>query len=198
MKKEDLLAMGLDEEMAKKVAAASADELKGFIPKLRFDEVNTEKKNLETVKATLEGQLESLKSAAGDAAGLKSQIEQLQADNQAKEEAHAAEIKQLKIDAAVTEAITKAKGKNVKAIRALLNGLDKAEILEDGSVKGLAEQIEALTKAEDSKFLFGSAKQGLRGSKPGESGDDGSGGGNPDMSKMTYEQLKDYIENQNS
>ena len=154
MKKEDLLAMGLDEEMAKKVAAASADELKGFIPKLRFDEVNTEKKNLETVKATLEGQLESLKSAAGDAAGLKSQIEQLQADNQAKEEAHAAEIKQLKIDAAVTEAITKAKGKNVKAIRALLNGLDKAEILEDGSVKGLAAQIEALTKAEDSEFLF--------------------------------------------
>ena len=33
MKKEDLVKLGLDEETAKKVADASAEELKGFIPR---------------------------------------------------------------------------------------------------------------------------------------------------------------------
>jgi polyhydroxyalkanoate synthesis regulator phasin len=84
MKKEDLVKLGLDEETAKKVADASAEELKGFIPKARFDEVNTEKKNLEAAKATLEGQLESLKNSTGDVEAMKKQIETLQAENKAK------------------------------------------------------------------------------------------------------------------
>jgi hypothetical protein len=74
MKKEDLVKLGLDEETAKKVAEASAEELKGVIPKARFDEVNTEKKNLETAKGTLEGQLETLKNSAGDVKAMKKQI----------------------------------------------------------------------------------------------------------------------------
>ncbi|MDE6727523.1 MAG: phage scaffolding protein [Oscillospiraceae bacterium] len=48
MRKEDFIALGISEELAKKCADASAEELKGFIPKTRFDEVNTERKNLET------------------------------------------------------------------------------------------------------------------------------------------------------
>ena len=46
MKKEEFLALGLDEETALKCEKASAEELKGFIPKSRFDEVNTENKQL--------------------------------------------------------------------------------------------------------------------------------------------------------
>lgn len=198
MKKEELMALGLDEEMATKVAAASAEELKGFIPKARFDEVNGEKKQLETVKATLEGQLETLKNSTGDVEAMKKQINQLQADNKAKDEAHASEIKQLKVDSAVEAAINAAGGRNAKAIKALLNDLDKAELLEDGKVKGLDEQITALSKADDSSFLFtANSKPQLKGIQPGESGDDGTGGGTPpDMSKMTYDQLKDLLESQ--
>lgn len=33
MKKEELVKLGLDEETAEKVANASAEELKGFVPK---------------------------------------------------------------------------------------------------------------------------------------------------------------------
>ena len=40
MKKEDFLKLGLTEELAVKAAEASTEELKGFIPKNRFDEVN--------------------------------------------------------------------------------------------------------------------------------------------------------------
>lgn len=41
------MKLGIDEETAKKCEAASQEELKGFIPKTRFDEVNNEKKKLE-------------------------------------------------------------------------------------------------------------------------------------------------------
>jgi hypothetical protein len=173
MKKEDLVKLGLDEELAKKVADASAEELKGFIPKARFDEVNTEKKNLETAKATLEGQLEQLKNSTGDVESMKKQIETLQAENKKKDETHAAEIKQLKLDTAIASALTDAKAKNVKAVKALLE-LDSAELLEDGTVKGLTDQIKKLQGAEDSKFLFDTEKkkQTIKGAKPGESGND--------------------------
>lgn len=175
MKKEDLVKMGLDEETAKKVADASTEELKGFIPKARFDEVNAEKKNLETAKTTLEGQLEALKNSTGDVDSMKKQIETLQAENKTKDEAHAAEIKQLKIDAAVDKALSEAKAKNPKAVKALLD-LDKAELADDGTVKGLDAMIKALTEAEDSKFLFdtdATQKQNpkLKGVIPGQNKD---------------------------
>ena len=50
-------------------------------------------------------------------------------------------------------ALTSAKAKNLKAVKALLD-LENAEIQEDGTVKGLLENIETLKGAEDSKFLF--------------------------------------------
>lgn len=192
MKKEDLVNLGLDEELAKKVAEASAEELKGFIPKTRFDEVNTEKKNLETAKVTLEGQLETLKNSTGDFESLKKQIETLQQENKTKDETHAAEVKQLKIDSAVDKALTDARAKNSKAVKALLE-LGEAELGEDGTIKGLAEKIKALTEAEDSKFLFETdTKKGVKGFKPGEK-KDGVPDGKVDTSKMTYDELVEYL-----
>ena len=44
MKKEDLIALGLTEEQIEKVLNANSEQLKGFIPKARFDEVNNAKK----------------------------------------------------------------------------------------------------------------------------------------------------------
>jgi len=193
MKKEDLVKLGLDEETAKKVADASAEELKGFIPKARFDEVNTEKKNLEAAKATLEGQLESLKNSTGDVEAMKKQIETLQAENKAKDEAHAAEIKQLKIDTAIDAALTGAKAKNVKAVKALLD-LEKAELDDDGTVKGLTDQIKKLQSADDSKFLFETEKKpSFKGAKPGETGKEEPDGA-VDLKNMSYDELCAYLE----
>ncbi len=193
MKLDELLKLGLDEETAKKVEAASAEELKGFIPKARFDEVNTEKKNLETTKATLEGQLETLKNSTGDVEAMKKQIEDLQADNKKKDDEHAAEIKQLKVDAAVEAALLGAKAKNSVAVKALLKDLDKAELQEDGTIKGLSEQIEALQKSD--AYLFESKegkKTTVKGAVPGESGVE-EPDSSVDISKMTYEELDAYM-----
>lgn len=191
MKKEEFVKLGLDEETAKKCEAASTEELKGYIPKARFDEVNNEKKKLELDVRDRDSQLETLKNSTGDVEGLKKQIETLQADNKAKDEAHAAEIKQLKIDAAVDAAITDAKGKNAKAIKALLD-LTKAELADDGTIKGLSEQLEAVKKSDAYLFDTETKKTQVKGAKPGESGNE-PGDGKVDISKMTYSELVAYM-----
>ena len=104
---------------------------------------------------------------------------------------NAAEIKQLKINSAVDAALTAAKAKNNKAVRALLD-LDKAELADDGTVKGLGDQIKKLVGAEDSKFLFDTQKKQFKGAVPGESGVEDPDG-KVDTSKMTYEQLAAYM-----
>ena len=65
--------------------------------------------------------------------------------------------------------------KNVKAVMALLD-LKDAKLQEDGTVKGLSEQIEKLAKTEDSKFLFeeAEAKPKFKGFQPGASSEKGT------------------------
>ena len=192
MKKEEFVKLGIDEETAKKCEIASQEELKGYIPKTRFDEVNNEKKTLETTLAERNSQFETLKNSTGDVESLKQQIATLQADNQKKDEAHATEIKKLKVDSAVDAAIVSAKGKNAKAIKALLN-LENAELVDDGTIKGLAEQIEALQKSDE--YLFEakeSKKTNVKGAKPGEAGNEDDDK-KVDTSKMTYTELAAYL-----
>lgn len=191
MKKEELVKLGLDEETAEKVANALAEELKGFVPKSRFDEVNNAKKTAEDTVKERDQQIESLKSA-GNVDDLKQQITTLQNENKAKDEAHAAELLKVRIDSDVEAALTEAKAKNHKAVKALLD-LEKAELGDDGKVKGLREQIAALTKAEDSKFMFNAVTAPkMKGAKTGEDGiEDGDKG--VDTSKMTYDELCAYL-----
>ncbi len=186
-----MLKLGLDEETAEKVAAASTEELKNFVPKSRFDEVNTAKKAAEDAVKDRDKQIETLRTSAGTVDDLKNQIAALQADNKAKDDQHAKEMKQLQVDNAVNSALTAAKAKNLKAVKALLN-LTDAELADDGTVKGLADQIKALTEAEDSKFMFDSAKPRMKGAKSGEDGSNDEGG-NADPSKMSYEELCAYL-----
>lgn len=192
MKKDDLIKLGLDEETAKKVETASAEELKGFIPKTRFDEVNTEKKTLEASLKERDTQLEALKNST-DIEGLKKQITDLQTTNKKSEEDHALEIKNLKINAAVDTALVNAKAKNMKAVRALLD-LEKAELIEDGTIKGLADQIKKLVSADDSKFLFETSekKTTMKGAAPAESGKE-EPDSKVDFTKMSYEEIDAYM-----
>lgn len=199
MKKEDFIALGISDELAKKCADASADELKNFIPKARFDEVNGEKKKLEADLGERDAKLEQLKTSAGDLETLKKQVSDFQKEIKAKDEAHAAEVKKLKVDAAVDAALSGAKAKNSVAVRALLKDLDKADFNDDGTVKGLADQIKDIKKSDP--YLFDSdapAVPKLRGAVPGESGVDS--GSNPAVtSTMTYTEMCKFMsENPNA
>lgn len=178
MKRKFLEDLGLEKEMIDKIIdenSADIGKAKGELETIK-EKLSTTEKELETTKKLVterDTQLETLKNSSGDIESLKKQIETLQADNKAKDEAHAAEIKELKVNAAVDAAITNAKGRNAKAIKALLN-LENAELAEDGTVKGLSEQLNALIKAEDSKFMFDvdTKKPTVKGATPGESGND--------------------------
>lgn len=159
MKKEELLKLGLDNETAEKVANAIAEEMKGWIPKNRFDEINESNKALKVQIAERDHQLDELKKVDGE--GLKAKIAELQAENKKAQEKHDAQIIEMRRDHAIETALRDANAKNVKAARALL---DLEQITVDGeTVKGIEKQIKALTESEETKFLFGSVNPQFKG-----------------------------------
>lgn len=198
MKRKFLEDMGLEKEQVDKILDENSQDIgkaKGDSEKIQkdLDAANAEVESLKGQISDRNKQLETLKNSTGDVEGMKQEIAKLQADNKAKDDAHAAEIKQLKIDAAIDSALTGAKAKNNTAVKALLKDLDKAELAEDGTIKGLAEQIEALQKSDAYLFDTTTKKQTqVKGAKPGESGnEDGDHG--VDTSKMTYSELAAYM-----
>lgn len=190
MKKEDFLKLGVEEEMAGKLAEASAEELKGFIPKSRFDEVNNELKAVKETISERDKQLEELKKSSGDNEALKAQIADLQKANKAAQEAHEAEMKKLKLDNAIDASLLKAGAKNSKAVRALFDE-SKFKLKDDGDVEGLADALKAVQETDS--YLFESQKL-AKGFQPGASKDPDFQGGRPDFSKMTYSEIAAYLE----
>ena len=188
MNKEDLLKLGLTEEQAEKVLSANTEQLKGFIPKARFDEVNNAKKQAEKDLSDRDKQLETLKNSTGDVETLKNTIKQLQDENKASKEQYEAKISKIKLDNAIDNALENAKAKNSRAVRALLD-MEKIKF-ENDNLSGLDEQLKALKEAEDSKFLFEEikepAKPSFSGVEPGAStGETNPGSGAPE----TYSQM---------
>ena len=149
MKTAELEALGLNKEQVDGMFALRGKELAAA-------EATAEE--LKTVKASLaerDAQLEKLKAAGGDAEAMKKQIAQLQADNKAKEDAHAAELLRLRTDADVERALTAAGAKNLTMAKALLvDFLAKAERDDAGAVKGLDGKIKELVSGNDTGFLF--------------------------------------------
>ena len=195
MKREDFIALGIDEELASKCEKASSEELKNYVPYERFKELVDEKNKLKTDIADRDKQFETLKNSSGDVEAMKEQIATLQAENKSKDEAHAAEIRQMKINSALESALISSKAKNLTAVKALIKDLDKAELLDDGSIKGLEEQITALKKSDS--YLFEEAvatKPNFKGFQPGVAKKE-TATGKVDMSKMSYDELASYIEN---
>lgn len=189
MKKEDLIAMGLTEEQAKKVM----DSLDGnFVTKTRFNEVNEENKTLKQSVADRDKQLEDLKKSSGDNAELKKQIETLQQQNAEQQKAHEAELKQLKLDNAIDTALTAAGAKNVKAVKPFID-TTKIKLGEDGKLSGLDEQLKEVQKTEGYLFAEKQQKQQtFKGFQPGASGEV-KPGTEVDTSKMTYSELAAYM-----
>ncbi|MCD7817850.1 MAG: phage scaffolding protein [Lachnospiraceae bacterium] len=166
MKRKELEEMGLTKEQVDKIMKDNGEDIENAKSSLQ-----TEIKSLQTQVSERDTQLESLKKSAGDNEALTKQIAELQAANTKAAEAHEAEMNQLKLDVAVEKALTGANTKNVKAVKALLD-LDDAKFDRDGNIKGLQEQIEKLSAAEDTKFLFDAKeppKTQFKGFQPGTS-----------------------------
>lgn len=192
MKKEEFTALGISEELAAKAEKASQEEMKNYVAKSEHDEVVEENRALKTSVSDRDKQLETLRASAGDNEELKKQIETMKQQNADREKAHKAELAQLKLDNAIDTALTAAGARNTKAVRALLD-ISKVRLGEDGKLAGWDEQLKAVQKS-DSYLFTEKQKNNFRGFHPGASGDT-KPGTDVDMSKMTYEELTAYIEN---
>lgn len=183
--KEDIMALewlktilgdGYTEDIESKIAQEIG---KGFVSKADFNAVKTQQKKLEDDLKTRDTQLEELKKATGTADELTAQIAALQEQNRKDRQAHEAEVARIRLDAAVDKALTESGARNNIAVKALLAAfLKDAKVGEDGSVKGLAAEIETLAKGESTSFLFDNTKGAvIKGMKPGEAGDGAGYGG---------------------
>lgn len=201
MTRKQLEDLGLSKEQVDSVIKINGDDIENAKSSstTEIKNLQAEVDGLKTQVSDRDKQLENLRVSAGDNESLKKQIEDLQTENQTAKEKHESELTQLKVDFAVEKALTGAKAKNITAVKALLD-LNDAKLDKDGSVKGLAEQIEKLTSGDDTKFLFEAQKQtkqqqNFKGFQPGASGEQKPGEGEKvDFSKMSYDELTAYME----
>lgn len=140
MNKQELMALGLTEEAADKI-------LKDHVPYERFKQVVDERDSHKALVAERDKSITELqqKIKAGDDAS--KSISELQEQLKARDAAMVLARK----DAAIQIELAKVKAKNPKAVTALLD-VEKFELQEDGSIKGMKEGIEALQKSDP--YLF--------------------------------------------
>lgn len=196
MTRKQLEDLGLSKEQADSIMKINGDDIENAksASAAEIKNLQTEVSGLKTQVTDRDKQLETLKTAAGDNETLTKQIADLQAENTKVKETHESEMNQLKVDFAVEKALTGAKAKNIKAVKALLD-LTDAKLDKEGNVKGLQEQIDKLTAADDTKFLFDATQkqqQTFKGFQPGASAQQ-KPGAEVDPSKMNYDELCAYL-----
>lgn len=189
MKREFLKSLELSDEVIDKIMAENGNDINGL--KAKQTELESQINDYKTQVSERDKQLEELKKSAGDSESLKEQIGKLQEENKASAEKFEAQLRQVKIDSAVEIALTSAKAKNAKAVRALLDLVD-VKLEDDGTVKGLDKQIEALKSSDE--YLFETVKApDFKGVKPGES-PEGKPAGQKSIKDMNYSELAAYME----
>ena len=172
MKKEELAAKGLTEDQAKAVMEIYTEEMKGYIPKSRFDEVNTAKTDLEKQVADRDKQLKALKDEAKDSEALQNKITELEEANKQTKKDYEAKIRDMKLTSAIKDQLADCKYPDLVADK-----FDRSKLIlaEDGSVSGLAEQLK--TVKETYKELFAPPVSGKTPPNNGKTSLQGTAGG---------------------
>ncbi|WP_312448452.1 phage scaffolding protein [Lacrimispora sp.] len=155
MKKEDLIAKGLTDEQAQIAVDAWNESIKGYIPKSRFDEVNTAKADLEGQVKDRDKQLKDIKDAAKDSEALQTKIAELEETNKQTKTDYEGRIKDMKLTSTIKDQLTDCKYPELVADK-----IDRSKLIlaEDGSVSGLSEQLKGVR--DTYKELFNPAVSG--------------------------------------
>ncbi len=163
---EELLELGVEEEVAKKIVKAHQDAIKDqYVPIARFNEVNQEKKELKTQIEERDTQLKQLKVKAAGNEELTNKITELENQNNQTKEEYETKIAALRKETSIELALKDEKAKNIKAVKALLD-LEKVS-LDGENIIGLEEQLKGLKESDP--YLFG--EDTLKGRKPNPPGE---------------------------
>ncbi|MBB6632770.1 phage scaffolding protein [Cohnella thailandensis] len=176
-----LEAQGLSGDQIKAITEGVETNYKDWIPKHRFDEVNTAKKKAEDELKDRDKQLEDLKKSVGDNEELKKQIETLQGENKTAKQNYENEIKDLRMSTALKLALA-ADTHDPDLVVGLLDKT-KIELDEAGNVKtGLDDQLKGLRTGKP--FLFKEQqKPQFKGAKP-PSGSDPDFSTSPELTAL--------------
>ena len=137
----------LGEELHRQVMEKIGDQHKiaivsdgNWIPKEKFDMVNSERRQLRDQLKERDEQLEELGKKAKGHNELQQQILELQEKYKKQAEEYQRKLDQQQFDFALEKALSSAKARNPKAVKALLD-LETVKLDEDGTLKGLEDQI---------------------------------------------------------
>ena len=146
----------LGDELYKQVEAALKDKdvaidlQENFIPKTRFDEINTQAKDHKARADKFEKDLADATKNAKSQEELNAKIAELTASNEKTKSEYETRIALRERDYMLQDSLKSSKAKNPKAALALLD-LEKV-VIKDGKLDGLDSQIEALKKSDP--YLF--------------------------------------------
>lgn len=152
MKRDFLKQLGIeDKETIDKILDENSSDIgraKGDV-----DSLKAQIETLKSEKSTVESELDTLKNNTKDYDNLKEQVSTLQTEKANLETELNGKVSKLQKTHAIESGVRDAKAKNIKAVMALLD-MDKITF-ENNELNGLSEQLESLTKGEDTSFLFG-------------------------------------------
>jgi hypothetical protein len=143
MKKEQLVKLGLSDDVAKIISISMSNELKGYIPKVRFDQVNDYKKDLEKSLVIKEVKLAELSNQLENCREIEKVIYDTRNENHLLKEAIERILRENLIHSFLQWRLAGNKYADI-----LITHFDKSKlsINEEGTVCGIEEQLNALQK----------------------------------------------------
>lgn len=159
MKKEQLIELGISDEVAKQVMALHGTD----ITKAKA-EVATKDETIVSLQGQLterDKDLKQLQKSVKDNEDLSTQLKDWQDKYNTDTQKLNDQIAKTKFDSALNEALRKTKARDPEDIRALLN-MDEVKLDESGKVVGLESQLETLQKEKAYLFDMGQQQGGYQ------------------------------------
>lgn len=149
MKREELKEQGLNDDQIDFVMAQNGKEVNALNDKING--LTNERDGLQDQINDRDTQLSDLKKSVKDNADLKNQIKQLQDENKTASQKYKDQLAEQSKSFKIEGALRDAKAKNIKTVLPLID-TDKVTVNDDGTLNGLAEQIDNVKK--DNGYLF--------------------------------------------
>lgn len=150
-----LLSLNVSEEEAKGLIENAKKE---YIKVEDYNSLKAENELYKTNEKELNKTIKELEKENNLSEGLKLQLEDYKNKISEKDK----QLEKIKYNSKLEIELNKANTKSIKALKALLN-LDEVKLSEDGELKGLAEQIEALKESDGYLFNEDNKTQNLGG-----------------------------------